>query len=508
MNLSQLRSQIVDLTGYPERGAAGQSRLNSAINYSLRQIWREMPESLMKEEFRFRTEPNISINTIKIDTADPLVFLVEGTTTSTSFATDGTLRGRWLEVQRDGKFYYRRIKDVYIYGQGPSEIWAIVVDEPWDNLTDEELSYKIVTKEYPYPSDVQKIRKVIYDPENLSYKVMYDLLPDELSEWKIMQGYRRETRPTRSTRGDFFVLPTPHYAPIADTGRVLIDTDVAKGSTDLTQAWGYDNTGVEAHNYGPAGTFSYKVIHVWGRRPFLSPKHARPSSGLKTTLRPFYRSSESKESGQAVTTWGGSMIKISTPDIDYMDGYGKNVSAKSYHKNGVEKWIFRARHATESTSNSTHGESVENDGIYYLWRVTPGYTTATYDRGDDDPVDKTITLKDIHGHYHIRFDSYPTAAEDVLLSVVRRPDTLRYDTDSSRLPPECYGALVDLACSYLLGRRDGEPKREGYYYSRYMLELERLKAIYTFSGHTNPSFGEGLSTSGARGNFDYTVQES
>ena len=66
MDLAGLRSQVMAVTGYPERGTVGQQRLNSAINYSLRQLWREMPEALMKEEFRFRLEPPVSVNTISV----------------------------------------------------------------------------------------------------------------------------------------------------------------------------------------------------------------------------------------------------------------------------------------------------------------------------------------------------------------------------------------------------------------------------------------------------------
>ena len=118
-----------------------------------------------------------------------------------------------------------------------------------------------------------------------------------------------------------------------------------------------------------------------------------------------------------------------------------------------------------------------------------------------------MPLKDIHGHFHVRFDSYPEEAADVLMSVIRRPDTLKYDTDVSRVPPECYGALIDLTCSYLLGRRDGEPKRESYYYTRFMEEVDRLRGLYTFSGFQDPAFGDGLHPSPSKEGRNYEVKE-
>ena len=498
MDLAGLRSQVMAVTGYPERGTVGQQRLNTAINYSLRQLWREMPESLMKEEFRFRLEPPVSINTISVISADPLTMTVDsGTTslTSSTFATDGTLVARWLEVKTGSRYVYRRVKDVYY----ASSTWYIVMDKPWENTSDTGLTYRIFTKEYPYPSDVQKIRKVMYDPENSSHKITYSLLADELYEWRLGHGFRDTGVPQRAARGDFFTLPSPHYKPAVSS----LSQDARK--------WGY-NGASEDLDYGPAGTFSYKVMHVWGRRPLLDPSHHRPSTpGSGGTLAPFYMSSPSEASDQITTTWGGGAIQITTPDVDYMSGYAHDTSSatKSYQHNGVEKWIFRARHA--ATTGSTNHPDVETDGIYYLWKVVKGWqatsTSETFDVGQSDPVDKTVPLKDVHGHFHIRFDSYPESSVDMLMSVIRRPDTLKYDTDVSRVPPECYGALVDLTCSYLVGRRDGEPKRESYYFGRYLAEVDRLRGLYTFSGFQNPAFGPGLGTGASDEGRNYEIKE-
>ena len=497
MNLAELRSQVVTLTGYPERGKSGSDRVNLALNYALRQLWRDMPEALLKEEYRFRLETQVDTNTLTVDSSDPKVFKVDESPTTldaNSFATDGTLRGRWLEITKGGQYYYRRVRDVYT--TGGSTKWYIVVDEPWDNLSDSGLTYKIFTKEYPYPSDLQKVRKVYYDPENNPYEILFSLSPEEMGVYRLSDGYRRVGRPDCATRGDFYSMPSPHYTPTVST-----ETGQA-----VTHKWGHaaEISGAEDTTYGPAGQFSYKVMHVWGRRPFLHAEHGRPQDSSKKTLLPFYQSSPSGESEKVSTTWGGGAIKIVTPDIDYMAGYGNKSSAKSYHKHGVEKWIFRARHSVDTTTTSGSGSDfndVEADGVYYLWKIVEGHeatskvASSVYDRGQEDPVDKNVVLKDVHGHFHIRFNCYPDSSKDVMLSVVRRPDTLKYDTDVSRVPPECYGALIDLTCSYLLGRRDGEPQRETYYYARYVDEVDRMRRLYTFSGQETPAFGDGLSGS-------------
>lgn len=507
MDLAGLRSQVIAITGYPDKGTVGKERLNSAINYSLRQVWREMPEALMKEEFRFRLEPPVSHNTLDVLAADPLVMTVKTTPTtltSSTFATDGTLTARWLEVETGGRFVYRRIHEVVWSGSQ----WLLILDKPWENTTDTDLKYRIFTKEYPYPSDVQKIRKIMYDPENSSHKITYSLFADELYDRRLAHGFRETSVPRRAARGDFFTLPSPHYKPAVS----VLPIEAGGNEPGISQ-WGHDEDSPYAADtdYGPAGTFSYKVMHVWGRRPLLDPMHKRPSEPGIKTLMPFYVSSPSEASDQVTTKWDGGKIQIITPDIDYVNGYGHDTetTAKSYHKYGVEKWIFRARHS--ATTDGTVHKDVESDGIYYLWKIVEGYeatsVTPIYDAGQHDPVDKTIPLKDVHGHFHVRFDTYPSEAVDVLLSVIRRPDTLKYDTDVSRVPPECYGALIDLTCSYLVGRRDGEPKRESYYYARYIEEVDRLRGLYTFSGFQNPAFGDGLHPSPSQEGRNYEVKE-
>ena len=156
----------------------------------------------------------------------------------------------------------------------------------------------------------------------------------------------------------------------------------------------------------------------------------------------------------------------------------------------------------------TSHPTVHADGQYYLWRIVEGHETTIYDRGQYDPVHMKFPLKEYVGHHHIRFDKRPTSKEDVLLSCIRRPDTLKDDTDSPRVPPECYNALIELSCSYLLGDRDGNLKRKSLYYDAYILELEKLKRLYTFSGHERPEFGDGLAGGRRYGASDYPVKEA
>ena len=313
----------------------------------------------------------------------------------------------------------------------------------------------------------------------------------------------------------------------------------------------------EMPNYGPAGSFRYIVCHVWGhwneKDRALTPGYDNiytaadfaytapprvddPSSDLydkepvpilyndpndasgrmianslylNSVARPWYISAPSKPSDLVSTNWpvwgelgvlsppeNGEAITIETPNVDYLYGFSHDHRAPSYNCSGLEKWIFRARFSTDKSGRSIHGDNHEDDGIYYLWRCVDGHETEIVDRGEYDPVDRRYQLKDFMGHYHIRFNKRPTQEDTFLLSVLRRPPTLNYDTDTPRIPPECYPCIIELACSYLVGDRDGDLKRKSTYYDAHLIELQKLKRMYSFSGHEKPSFSDGLGIRG------------
>jgi len=498
MNLSSLREAIRTKTGYPERGKTGTSRINRVINYALRQVRRDAPEALFREEWRFRLETEISAGTLAVDTNDSLVFVIN--TSQVTLSTDGTLRARWLEIKKDDAYHLRRIRDVY----SAAGSYKIVVDKPWLNETDTGLSYRIFTYEYPYPADVEKIRSVIRDPDTNPRELLEVLHPESLAKWRLGVGWRSTGTPGKYARGDYYQLPAPHYTPVAKVPEPL------EGSSSYV--WGLDFGGIEhgatdsPPQYGAAGTFSYRVCHVWGRWPHYDINQ----DGI---LKPFYISSPSPATEQVETIWGGGAIELTSPDVDWIEGYGPNDDLNSYHKAGIEKWWFRARHDTEkdqsaSGKNTASVTNLENDDIYYLWRVTDGFDTLIYDRGDYDPVDKQSMLHDFHGHFHLRFDRSSNNDPPMLCRLVRRPVELKHDNDVPRVPADCFEAIISLSCAYLVGDRDGSPDRKGMYYADYTREIDRLKRAYTFSGAEHGPFGNGLFSRGGFGVSGYDITES
>lgn len=475
--LADIRTELRVRLGLPDRGTSGDTRLNIAINMALRQCWSEMPKALLSEEMRFRMEVPYSTGTVTIQ-SDPLVLLGVGT----SWATDKTLRARTIEILNDGTYYYRKIQDVWTSGSSQ----YLTMDSPLE-ITGAELSYRIFTPEYPYTSNVQSIIDVVRDPDTSPHPLVESAFSGEVHQYRSTIGFRSEGIPDYYTRGDFFQLPSPNYAP-----SVELDFEAEVGAPFLGFQWGYNTSSpsTQETTYGPAGTFSYRVIHVWGRWT----GYEKTNEGL---LKPYYQSAPSLASKEITTQWGLGAIKISTPNVDYVHGYGDTAKLSGNHY-GVEKWIFRARHDTEPTTSSNYGTSVENDAVYYLWNVVDGHETTVYDRGQEDPVDKRITLEPFHGHFHIRFDRQPTNAVPVLMRTFKRPPSLKYDTDSPRIPPECYDALYALTASYLVGDRDGSPDRKSMYYIEYKEHLSRLRRTYNVAGHQVGSFGNGINVRNRR----------
>ncbi len=508
MNLYDLREAVRVKTGYPERGATGTTRLNKAINYALRHMWGEMPEALLKQQHRFFLETPIT-GAATIHNDDLYTWYLPSSLAAPVLTTDGRLSARNFEVQKDGVWHQFRIREVRRTAIDPDQLPkpdsydCIITDRPWANFTDANLPFRIYTDAYPYPGDVQRVRTMVYNPEVEPRELPLSAHPEEMARMRLGYGWRNTGRIEFAASGDWYQQPSPHYTPAVKT--------ITQPETN-SDRWGYDDAGTEhgatfaGRRFGAAGTFSYKVCHVWGRQPGQFNGTVDPGNialqNQTGRLAPFYISSPSPASPTITTTWGAGAIQVVLPDIGYQHGGSSNSKHPSYRRSGVQKFIFRARHATQApgAGNNAAVTLLENDEVYYLWKVVDGDATVVYDKGEGDPVERDFPLKDFHGHFHIRFDKAPEAKVPMLLYVVKRPPTLDYDTDTPNLPPECFEAITELAAGYLTGDRDGSIERKGAYYQSYLNELNRLKRVYSFPGFVQGPFGDGLD-SRARGMF-------
>ena len=494
-----LRERFRVRMGFPEDTTAGNARFDASLNSALRHLWSDLPDVLLSSEYRFVTEPLFEGGTLRAYNGtdagagaitDPLV-MVRNETTGTIPSSE-ELRGRWLEIYDGTNYHYRRIQDHYKLTHTPSGGSAItdadhfVLDHQWKNTTDTALSFRIITKEYPYPEDVQKITHLIYDPDKTGTSTVIPMLRGDHNRWRKSVGWRATGTPSGWARGDFFQLPSPRYVPIA--------TIYDENTSNL---WGFNLSNGNEHGeddgnapvYEPAGTFSYKVVHVWGRRP----NYDVTNEGNRN---PWYVSAASAASEQIRTSWGQSGIRIETPNIDKIAGYNPDPRTPSYHRYGVEKWIFRARHTSEKyTKGQAYMGSSNADGVYYLWKIVDGDEVLVTDVGQENPSDQRITLESWHGHQSIRFDRLPTATVPVLMHVVRRPPQLHHDHDAPRVPEECVDCLFALCASYLAGDRDGSTDRKTLYLSEYEEHKRRLIRMMGIEDAILPDFGDGLGLS-------------
>tara|TARA_R100000700_G_scaffold30803_1_gene37831 strand:- start:106 stop:1686 length:1581 start_codon:yes stop_codon:yes gene_type:complete len=517
--------------GFPEDTDAGNGRFNAALNSALRHLWSDLPDVLLTEEFRFHTEPVVEGGTLSvfIGHASNAFSLTDRLTmvSMAGSATDGIGKGhvgRWLEIYDGTRYHMRRIRSIYIAnyvhtGGTVTSANHLVMDKPWINSTDTSLSFRVLTLEYPYPADVQKITHLMYNPDSGGASRTIPMLRGDHNRWRRSVGWRATGTPQAWARGDFYQEPAPRYTPVAE---MLAFSGTAEnvGPTLGSQVWGYHDTDVSGgylvHHgagsadtvqpkYGPAGTFSYKVVHVWGRRQaaLLTNEYDKEE---------WYISSASEATEKVEVKWGMGAIRISTPNVDMSHGYNPKTEKPSYHQYGVEKWIYRARHANQETSKAgapgtfSASEPYEKnaiaDGVYYLWKILPGYTTEVYDRGQEDPPDRRKSLEAWHGHQSIRFDRLTTSESVVVMQVVKKPPQLHHDHDAPRVPEECIDALFALCASYLAGDRDGDLEKKQFYLSEFAEHRRRLIRLLGVETAMMPEFGDGLGLS------DHEVWES
>ena len=258
MNLSDLREAIRVKTGYPERGETGSRRLNNVINQSLRTLWGEIPEVLLRTEERLELEPPRKF-TVVLDSTDKKSFVVSTGETpfSNSEISQRILSGRWFEWQYNGKWYQRRISEAFLDLDDLKQVVAVTEPVPTEIAsTSTAMTAYIYTYEYPYDADIQSIRRIVKNPETNPREVPISVIGAEMTGAKIGTGWQSQGDIQYFSRGDFYQQEAPHYKPQASR--------LSGHQADKDQ-WGFNGTtGAENTEYGPAGEFSYRVCHVWG----------------------------------------------------------------------------------------------------------------------------------------------------------------------------------------------------------------------------------------------------
>lgn len=457
MNVQQIRTLFAATSGFSAETAREKALIDDTIRHIV--ITALLPNSPNKG-LRVRMDWKLEMTTPVLDSDNtPVPFTVHSTDLRALYAPASAvatelvptiLRGRHILLKRaDASTVIVRCQDVFQaqFGQDPVTYQWIILDQHMETADEEDIQVTFFTLDYPIPGDVVNVLTPIrMDP------VSQQAIPLEMAFTRDLadtyrQGQLIKGRPSRVSYGQDYTVPAPHHQP------QVVATEQAIGPSEVK--WGYDDTPAEVTTNEAAGTFRYCYCFVWGRRQWL-----RPTKGWGF-LAPYLMSPPSKSSDAITTTWGSSRIIISSPDMEYVFGFGHDDSAPSYHRSGIEKWWFRARDATQSATasgNNSDHKHLEADGQFYLWRITDASTTTIYDRGEYGPVDRDFPLPIWPGTKSLRLDCMPSVADVLTCDVIRRPAEIISDADLLGVPPEADAFVIAHLRQKLLANRANDPK--------------------------------------------------
>ena len=215
----------------------------------------------------------------------------------------------------------------------------------------------------------------------------------------------------------------------------------------------------------PAGQFEYCFTYAWGYRDsdFRDFGPAQPYQSAQTApsrLEPLWESAPSPI--VSVTTsnrledpivFGGKAINVITPDIDYMQGFGRNADPR-YHHGGWRKRIYRRRVTVDPVAYGALpnqlGGAIEQEtpDAFILIGDIIGHQTTFTDNGTLLP-DYHRRLREVHGYESVRFYPRPSQRFQVDVRCLLRPDELKDDSDVPELHTDGIDVLLYRALGFL-----------------------------------------------------------
>lgn len=452
MNLKGLRTAVFSQADWaPTQSADALTRLNGFINRAYFQIAQEAPFLFFESELRFVTQPDLiptlDGDTISIVATDPWVFerdvssaVVASSSDLSVWDSTGRWDGRMLEITDSSDVVRRRrIRSVF---EAPDILGAtteqLTIYQPWPNRSETGMSYRIYDDSYYLPDDVIEVNSLRLYKAGQAWPldIMGQLEAEKLSLTDL-PGQVAAGVPRAAFRKGHFQIETPTLAPRAET---------------VDGAW----AGPE-----PMGEFSYLYTYCWGRRD-QSLWNAGPATTLAATVttsryEPLWESAPSPAASVTVDSTG-ERIEITTPDIQYIQGFGDLNTPRRTNQSGWYKRIYRKRLSTNSgylgITNSESGVSgdpvktVEAPNTYLLWEEATGSTVLTYDDGTVLP-DYHRRLREVHGYQGLKFYPRPDGRYEVEVRCTRRPEELRDDQDVPRIHRDAMDVLIHRALALL-----------------------------------------------------------
>ena len=486
MNLKDIRTAIFSQVDWaPTQSTDATTRLNEFINRAYFLLTEEAPFLFFEKRVGFGTladaTADIPTDLISCVAGDPWV-LQRDLPNTTAGLTLWDVTGRWggrmiLLTAPDGTQHRRMVREVWNEDVGGGTIHQrLTLFRPWNNATDANMNWQIYSEDYYLPDNVIEVSSIrlFKSNQNWPLDIIGQLEAEQYSladtPSQVVQGvprcaFRRYHRQIES--------PTAAPTGVLHTGTWDGPEPAGRFEYCFTYAWGYRD--VDYRDFGPSLTYEGAQGNTPSRREPLW--ESAPSPSFTITA------------GTADS--GANLIRLTLPDIDYMQGFGRKLSSGTgaedprFRHSGWRKRIYRRRHTVDATNYSSVVPAAnrylgaieqETPDTFYLFDDIPGYQTLYTDNGNVLP-DYHKRLREIHGYQSLRLYPRPNDRYQVDVRCIARPEELRDDSDVPEIHPDGMNVLIQKALGYLY-EAQGNPEMADRALSRYQENLFTLTKRY------------------------------
>ncbi len=461
MNLGETRNAIFSQADWqPKQSNDALARVNRFINRAYFQLAEEAPFLFFEKRVGFATlpddtpdtdaireatgNPSFPADTVDVIANDPWVLqrtLGTGVAGITLWDQTGRWRGRMIVVtDPNGVQHRRRIRDIWTQGINQ----RISLYRPWNNDTDTLMDWRIYTEDYYLPDEVIEVSSIRLFKNNQNWPL--DIIGQlEAEQYSLADNPSQVGKgvPRSAFRRYHQQIESPTSTPVA----VLGAADQWQGPEPagefeycFTYCWGYRDD--DFRDFGPEGIYTAAQATPSRREPLWE-------SSASKTVKIINTNSDSPGTG----------IRLTLPDIDYMQGFGRPADAR-YRHSGWRKRIYRRRITVDAVNYNTlpqkfgaapnYGGALaqETPDAFYLIADVDGSLVNFIDDGSVLP-DYHRRLRDVHGYQSIRLYPRPDTRYEVDVRCILRPKELEDDGDVPEIHPDGMNTLLYRALAFL-----------------------------------------------------------
>ena len=442
MNLGEIRSAMFSQADWaPKQSADAKTRANEFINRAYFQLTQEAPFLFFEKRVGFATindetpdttairdlAPASAADTVSVVGTDPWVIKRDLPSTTGGmdlWDTTGRWGGRMIMITDAAGVKHRRmIRGIWTSTGAGSNHQYISLYKPWNNLTDALMDWRIYSEDYYLPDNVIEVNSIRLFKQNQNWPLN---IIGQMEAENLSFGDSPASVVGGLPRANTWIGPEP----------------AGEFEYCFTYAWGYRDG--DFRDFGPAGPYSAAQTSPSRDEPLWE---SAPSPILSATT---------SNRAEDPVVYNGAAINITTPDIDYMQGFGRAADVR-YHHGGWRKRIYRRRITVDAINYSgggglpnQMGGAVEQEtpDAFVLLADVEGFTTIFVDNGQLLP-DYHRRLRDVHGYESVRFYPRPNDRYQVEVRCLLRPDELKDDQDVPEIHPDGIDVLLYRALGFL-----------------------------------------------------------